>query len=116
MPKVSIIVPNYNYARFLDQRIGSIEAQTYRDFEVILLDDASTDESAEVLQQFASRAARGVMKTALQSIGCRLRGCGDACAVFAHQVGYWQQVFFQWCFCRTASFETRFAKSDSVQA
>jgi glycosyltransferase involved in cell wall biosynthesis len=55
MPKVSIIVPNYNYARFLGQRLGSIETQTYRDFEVILLDDASTDESVEVLEQFARR-------------------------------------------------------------
>lgn len=55
MPKVSIIVPNYNYARFLGQRLGSIEAQTYRNFEVILLDDASTDESVEVLEQFAQR-------------------------------------------------------------
>lgn len=55
MPKVSIIVPNYNYALFLGQRLGSIETQTYRDFEVILLDDASTDESVEVLEQFARR-------------------------------------------------------------
>ncbi len=53
MPKVSIIVPNYNYARFLGQRLESIERQTYRDFEVILLDDASTDDSAQVLERFA---------------------------------------------------------------
>src|SRR6266550_3878095 len=53
MPKVSILVPNYNYARFLDQRLGSIERQTYRDFEVILLDDASTDDSVQILKRFA---------------------------------------------------------------
>jgi len=53
MPKVSIIVTNYNYARFLDQRLGSIDRQTYRDFEVVLLDDASTDESVPVLERFA---------------------------------------------------------------
>jgi glycosyltransferase involved in cell wall biosynthesis len=53
MPKVSIIVPNYNYARFLPQRLRSIERQTYRDFEVILLDDASVDESVQVLERFA---------------------------------------------------------------
>ena len=52
MPKVSILVPNYNYERFLDQRLGSIERQTYRDFEVILLDDASTDDSARILRRF----------------------------------------------------------------
>ncbi len=53
MPKVSIIVPNYNYAHFLEQALGSIERQTYRDFEVILLDDASTDDSLPVPQRFA---------------------------------------------------------------
>jgi glycosyltransferase involved in cell wall biosynthesis len=55
MPTVSIVVPNYNYARFLDQRLGSIERQTYKDFEVILLDDASTDESVLTLEKFARR-------------------------------------------------------------
>ena len=45
MPKVSVVVPNYNHARFLRQRIASVLGQTYRDFEMILLDDCSTDES-----------------------------------------------------------------------
>jgi glycosyltransferase involved in cell wall biosynthesis len=53
MPKVSILVPNYNYARFLGQRLESIARQTFQDFEVILLDDASTDDSLEVLERFA---------------------------------------------------------------
>ena len=53
MPNVSILVPNYDYARFLEQRLGSIERQTYRDFEVILLDDASTDDSVQILKRFA---------------------------------------------------------------
>jgi glycosyltransferase involved in cell wall biosynthesis len=53
MPNVSIIVPNYNYARFLDQRLASINKQTYKDFEIILLDDASSDDSVRLLQQFA---------------------------------------------------------------
>lgn len=53
-PKVSIIVPNYNHARFLEQRIHSVLNQTYQDFEVILLDDASTDHSREIIARFAS--------------------------------------------------------------
>ncbi|GAB4369319.1 MAG: hypothetical protein Kow00121_09130 [Elainellaceae cyanobacterium] len=53
MPKVSVIVPNYNHARFLEQRIQSILNQTYQDFELIYLDDASTDNSNEVFAQFA---------------------------------------------------------------
>jgi glycosyltransferase involved in cell wall biosynthesis len=53
VPKVSIIVPNYNYAHFLGRRLESIDKQTYRDFEVILLDDASADDSMQVLERFA---------------------------------------------------------------
>jgi glycosyltransferase involved in cell wall biosynthesis len=53
MPKVSIIVPNYNHARFLKQRLDSIFNQTYQDFEVILLDDCSSDTSIEILQTYS---------------------------------------------------------------
>lgn len=55
MAKVSVIVPNYNYSRFLDQRLGSIEQQTFTDCEFILLDDASTDDSLQVLESFAEK-------------------------------------------------------------
>jgi glycosyltransferase involved in cell wall biosynthesis len=54
MPAVSVIVPNYNHARYLRQRIESVLGQTYRDFEVILLDDCSTDESRSILSQYAT--------------------------------------------------------------
>jgi glycosyltransferase involved in cell wall biosynthesis len=53
-PAVSIIVPNYNHARFLPKRIDSILHQTYQDFELILLDDCSTDNSRSILSQYAS--------------------------------------------------------------
>lgn len=53
MPKVSVIIPNYNHARFLDKRIQSVLNQTYQDFEVIYLDDASTDNSNQVFTKFA---------------------------------------------------------------
>lgn len=52
MPKVTVIVPNYNHARFLEQRIQSILGQTYTDWELWLLDDGSTDDSRDVLQQY----------------------------------------------------------------
>ena len=54
MPTVSVIVPNYNHARFLPKRIDSILRQTFRDFELILLDDCSTDESRSILSCYAS--------------------------------------------------------------
>ncbi len=52
IPLVSVIVPNYNHARFLAQRMDSILSQTFRDFEIILLDDCSSDDSREVIEGF----------------------------------------------------------------
>ena len=52
-PKVSVVVPNYNHARFLQRRIDSILGQTFQDFELILLDDCSTDDSQSILSKYA---------------------------------------------------------------
>jgi glycosyltransferase involved in cell wall biosynthesis len=54
-PTVSVIVPNYNHAPFLRKRVDSILSQTYQDFEMILLDDCSTDESRSILREYADR-------------------------------------------------------------
>ncbi len=54
MPKVSIVLPNYNYARYLDERIQSLLNQTYTDFELIVVDDASIDNSLEVIAKYTS--------------------------------------------------------------
>jgi glycosyltransferase involved in cell wall biosynthesis len=54
MPSVSVVVPNYNHAGYLRQRIESVLGQTYQDFELILLDDASTDGSQAILQEYAA--------------------------------------------------------------
>lgn len=53
MPRVSVIIPNYNHAQFLTARLESVFGQTYQDFEVIFLDDGSTDESKTVFEQIA---------------------------------------------------------------
>jgi glycosyltransferase involved in cell wall biosynthesis len=50
--KVSVILPNYNHAKFLRQRIDSILNQTFQDFELIILDDCSKDNSKEVIELF----------------------------------------------------------------
>lgn len=52
MLKVSVIVPNYNHALFLEQRIESILNQTFQDFEVIILDDCSTDNSKKIIEKY----------------------------------------------------------------
>lgn len=52
--KVSVIVPNYNHAQYIDERLQSILNQTYRNFEIIILDDKSTDDSIEIINKYAS--------------------------------------------------------------
>ena len=51
-PLVSVIIPNYNHARFLDERIQTVLNQTYQNFELIILDDKSTDCSLEVINKY----------------------------------------------------------------
>ena len=55
MATVTVIVPNYNHYPYLRKRLESIENQTYKDVEVLLLDDASTDDSGALLASFAER-------------------------------------------------------------
>lgn len=55
-PKVSIILPNYNHAPYLQERLDSIFNQTYQDFEVIILDDASTDNSRSILETYSKHS------------------------------------------------------------
>src|SRR4051812_6782012 len=52
MAQVSVIVPNYNHAKYLKKRIDSIIAQSFQDFEVIILDDCSTDDSRSIIEQY----------------------------------------------------------------
>ena len=53
-PTVSVIVPNYNHAAYLRERLDSILNQTFQDFELILLDDCSTDASLLMLRDYAT--------------------------------------------------------------
>ncbi|MGH9423586.1 MAG: glycosyltransferase family 2 protein [Thermoanaerobaculia bacterium] len=55
MKTVSVIIPNYNYGRFLREAIDSALAQTYPPLEVIVVDDGSTDETPQVLAAYGDR-------------------------------------------------------------
>lgn len=55
MPKVSILVPNYNHERFLRRRLDTIYGQTYKNIEVILMDDVSSDHSRDLMSSYAEQ-------------------------------------------------------------
>jgi glycosyltransferase involved in cell wall biosynthesis len=54
-PLVSVIIPNYNYGRYLRETIESVQRQSYTNLEVIVIDDASTDDSGDLLRHYARR-------------------------------------------------------------
>ena len=57
-PLVSVIVPNYNHAPFLSERLKSITQQTYHNIEIIVLDDCSSDSSREIIENFLTQEPR----------------------------------------------------------
>ena len=55
MPKISVIIPVYNVEMFLKRCLDSVLAQTFRDFEIICVNDGSTDKSGEILACIAEK-------------------------------------------------------------
>lgn len=56
MPEVSVIIPNYNHADYLEQRVNSVLNQTYNDIEIVILDDCSTDESKCIIESYKNNS------------------------------------------------------------
>ena len=57
-PRVSVLLPIYNGGKYLDAALASIAAQTFRDFEVLAVDDHSTDDSAAIVQAWVAKDSR----------------------------------------------------------
>lgn len=66
-PLLSILVPNYNNARYLDECLESILSQTFRDFEVLVADDGSKDPSPEVIRSWEKRHP-GIVRALLSPV------------------------------------------------
>ena len=70
MSTVSVIVPAYNQGSFLAEAIESVLAQTYTDFEIIVVDDGSTDDTAEVAQGYTDSRVRYIYKEKWGALLC----------------------------------------------
>lgn len=57
-PKVSVLIPAYNYGRYLAETIESALNQTFEDFELLVVDNASTDDTADVVNRFRAKDSR----------------------------------------------------------
>ncbi|MDJ0696981.1 glycosyltransferase family A protein [Mastigocoleus sp. MO_188.B34] len=58
VPKVSVIIPAYNVSKYIKEALASLEAQTFIDFEALIVDDGSTDDTPTVVQKFCQRDSR----------------------------------------------------------
>lgn len=50
--KISVIVPCYNQEKYIKECLDSLVSQTFKDYEVIVIDDGSTDDSAEIVNEY----------------------------------------------------------------
>lgn len=54
-PKASVLIPAYNVEKFLKRSLDSVIAQTYKDFEIILIDDGSVDSTPQICDEYAEK-------------------------------------------------------------
>ena len=79
MPAITVVIPSYNHARFLPECLDSIQAQTFEDWSLILVDDGSTDESVDLARDYARADPRirvEVNPNNLGTYGTEQRGLG----------------------------------------
>src|SRR5258708_9091408 len=68
-PRITVLMPVFNRERFVDEAIQSVVAQEFADFELLIVDDGSTDRTPELLRAWAQRDARIVVVTSPQNQG-----------------------------------------------
>jgi|GEM_PF-3490794 len=97
MNSVTVLVPNYNRAAFLPECLGSIRAQTFKDWQVIVGDDGSNDDSIDVLRSLADRRIRIVRRE--RNVGWAtnsnllLEEADSEYVAFLHSDDWWEPTF-----------------------
>lgn len=77
MPAVSVVIPVYNCERYLRQTLDSVLAQDFRDFEIVVVDDGSTDASRRIVEEYMTREPQRIRLIPLQNGGvCIARNTG----------------------------------------
>lgn len=93
LPLISVIIPNHNYARFLNKAITSVQCQTYPNLEIIVINNGSTDDSLQTLRKYGSQI-RLIDQDNLGQAGARNSGLkvarGDLIA-FLDADDFWQE-------------------------
>lgn len=69
IPKVSVIIPLYNRAKFIPQLFKTLENQTFQNFEVILVDDGSTDDTSTLIKHFSKTCKQAINYLSQQNAG-----------------------------------------------
>jgi glycosyltransferase involved in cell wall biosynthesis len=91
-PKVSVCVPTYNGASFLSQTLESIAAQTFEDFEVLIVDDGSTDATIAIAESYAANDSRARVIRNSDRAGSSARNANQC---LRHARGEWIKFLFQ---------------------
>lgn len=112
-PKVSVLLPTYNYARFLPEAIESVLAQDFADFELLIGDDASDDDSAAVIRRFAARDPR--IRALIRSENIGMVANWNACLREARG-DYIKFIFGDDCFMRRDALGQMVAQLDATPA
>lgn len=87
-PRVSIVIPAYNAVRWLDETVSSVKAQTFTDWEIIIVNDGSTDDTATLIQELAAGDVRikGVHQSNSGHCAARNTGLAQTSAEVAYVI------------------------------